>query len=433
MALDTVEKIAQDKLSQIKKQKIEDQRLFDEKKKLESKGAPEDSSTKEKTEEEKLKIQKEAEEKATLVKKLEEQAKDDERVLAAKEEDLSKEDKERRVELIKKQEEKLPIEDKLKRFQESTQKRIDELVSKNKEQENLSAKEKADLQKQIADLQSELKKSKEPAQQASEAELEKKEVSERIAKYLEEDKALPREQRRELTKEELEDWLLEDMTAAQEWLSERTFRRNQELGKIREEKYKGKFIKEFISKQNASADKTYKVHPELDVTKRLGELKAEGKSKEEIRKIIFSENPKYKTYLEIFEADPKKYVNAENGPELIVEEMEKRLNLKETPKQDSSTLSEIDKLKKEKEEAEKKALEAEAELKRIQGLDEGLGVDSEGKPIKKDQLSEFQQTQLALAKKAGLSPDRLKAAIKRREGIPGASTVGQTGQRKEKE
>ena len=420
MGLETQEKIVKDKLDQIKKEKVEKQRLLDEavKKDKESKGALPGSSPDKKTEEQ---LKKENEEKVVLAKKVEEQARNDERILAAKEEELSKEDKDRKAELVKKQDERLSTEEKLKKFQDSTQKRIDELVSKSKEQADLSSKEKEALQKKIAELEIELKKSKEPAQQVSEAEAEKKEVSERIAKYIEEDKALPRGERREMPRDELEDWLLEDMLSAQEWLSERTFRRNRELSEVREGKVKKKFVSEFIGKQNESEKRTLVKYPELDVSKRLEELKVQGKSSEEIRSIIFSERPKYKAYLETFEADPGKYVNAENGPELLVVEMEKRLNIHRPVEQSS----EIEKLRKEKEEAEKRVLEAETELKRIQGLDEGLGVDGEGKPIKKENLTEFQLEQLRLAKKAGLSSERLKAAIKRREGIPGATTVGQ--------
>ena len=63
---------------------------------------------------------------------------------------------------------------------------------------------------------------------AKEKEELKKTETDRINKYLEEDKDKPREERREMSKEELDNWYLEDMPEAQDWVSNRAIRRHED-------------------------------------------------------------------------------------------------------------------------------------------------------------------------------------------------------------
>jgi hypothetical protein len=402
----TPEQIAKEKLEEINKAKKEANKNLDEKKKEESKGAsPDSSAEKQKTEEQK---------KQELFRQQEEQAKKDEAILAKKDEDLNAEEKERKKVLLSK-----ASEDKVEKRKQEIQKEIDELIAKKKSLE-AEVGEKEKIAKEIEALKKEkekLSKEAEPAQKANEAEEEAKFEAERIAKYLEEDKNLPREQRREMSKEDLEEWLLEDMVAAQEWIVQRTLRRAKEKRESMQKRNEEKFVKTLIEKQTESAIKTAQKHPELDTSKREAELQAEGKTKEEIHNILYKENQKYRICADIVKEWREKnqqLLLKENTPELVVAEMEKRLKAEKKKEPEKNVESETERLQKMLE-------EKEAEIARLKSLDTGIN-SSTGKELPpKKELSEFEKKQLEIAARAGIPKDKLIERIKRRKTIPGAS------------
>lgn len=257
-------------------------------------------------------------------------AKRDADILNASEEDLkdpkkfTDEERASRPELIEKQRKEkeiadanLSAEERIKRIQKSSQDRIDELTNKLKLMEDKSSKEAEVLRKEL-DV---LKKEKETGPKKEDVSvLLKKEETERIAKYAEEDKDKPREEKREMSDEEWDDWNLESPGVAQDWRQERNLRRRGEMNKSHREKQ----IKTLFDKQHESCLKTYAKHPELDTSKREKELLAEGKSKEEIGNILLKENEKFRIAGEILKEHPD-WIAYEDCPERIITEMEKRL------------------------------------------------------------------------------------------------------------
>ena len=127
-----------------------------------------------------------------------------------------------------------------------------------------------------------------------------------------------------MSKDELDDWMLEDQSEAIAWINRREIRRaREEYGNLSAKQLETK-TKTLIEKQIQSFSKVLIKHPELDVRKRKEELKAQGKGDQEIEDTLRSENPKYKLSLEIAEKHPE-WRTAENAPELLITEMEKQL------------------------------------------------------------------------------------------------------------
>ena len=330
---------------------------------------------------------------AKVIADAETKAKQDEEILSKKDEELKDDEKTRKAEMLKVKD----AEDK-KAEKSNVQKRFDELTAKIKDLEgdrDATKAEKAELADELTAIKKQLSLTPEDKSK----EKIKSEMQSRNKKYVEEDKELPKEDKREMAKEELDEWLLEDYEGASEWLTRRSIRRIQEENHLRQDDINDKRSVEILEKQNKSAEKTYVKHPELNISKRMQELITQGKSKEDIFKILCDEVPKYKIASEIVKENPEKYMLAENGPELIVAELDKRLNSKKEVNEDSENI--------------KKELAAvKAENERLKGLDVGITSTRRAEP--QGTLTELDKKREELALKVGLSPDRMKAAVKRR-------------------
>jgi len=321
-------------------------------KKAEPKGAApapsaEIKKTEGKTDEEKLK-----EEKAEAAKVALEKDKEDEVILSKKEEELDDNQKKRKVELDKV---KKDVEDKEKKG--NVQKRMDELSGQIKalEHDNSSTKVERDAVKAELD---DLKKQLHQTPEDKTKEKVKKELSSRITKYLDEDKELPREDRREMSKDELDEWLGEDLAAAQDWIAGRRIRRYREEETLKRDEFLNTKASEVMGKFTKKYEAQISKHPELDISKRKAELEKEGKSKPEIRKILGEENPKWESFMKIFESDMQKYIEDEDGPAKIVEQIEK----KSKPEEKNTEVEDL----------KKQLADLKAENERLSGLDEGI-------------------------------------------------------------
>jgi len=363
-------------------------------KKPEARGAgPAQSAEKGKTKDEETK-KVEAEKKA---KDLEAQAKKDEEILSKKDEELDDVGKARKAELVKVKE-KVDAEDKEKKEKSNVQKRIDELTGKIKYLE--SDKEATKAEKDA--LKTELDGIKKQLSMTPDDKFKvklKEEMTKLRQKYLEDDKNLPKEERREMSKEEFDEWLLEDYETASEWQMRRSFKRIEDEKRFKYDEFTTRKAIEVMDKFGKSYDKMAVKHPELDISKRRKELEGQGKSKEDIRKTLLEENPKWKIFMEIFEADINKYIYDENGAELVVAEMEKRLDKK------PEVNTEVEELK-------KKLAEIEIENKRLQGLDEEITSTRQAEPL--SSTPELEKKREELAESMGLSKERIREAVKRR-------------------
>jgi hypothetical protein len=343
------------------------------------------------------------------------QAEKDAELLKKKDEELTDEaEKKRKAELVKQPQEadekkrkeaedKLSAEEKIKRVKDEAQKRIDELTNKLKQVEDKHPRETEALKEQIKTLEEKVSKLSPPATEDIAA-LAKKEEQERIAKYLEEDKSKPREERREMSKQELDEWIAEDFASAQVWLTERTGRRSDERKEIRQKQEAIVFVKNLKTKQEASTRKIWEKYPELNINKRQDELKAEGKSPQEAAAIICAENEKHRICSELYKADSNKYTLAENGPELLVADMEKQLSSKSSQNTD---------------EKDKRIEELSQKVEELTALIEGretedIGVTSTVRSKRtSEQLTEKEKQLVETAKEMGLPQENIDAAVKK--------------------
>ncbi len=349
-------------------------------------------------------------------------AKEDERILTLDDDKLSESELVRKTELkeTKRKKDESPDE-KIKRVQESSQKRIDEVISELKAKENKSAQEMAALRAELDEL-------KKPKQQEDALAKSKREESERIAKYIDDDRTKPKEDRREMSKDELDGWYLEDPVAATTWINERTYRRIEEKKKSEVKPISDtakKLADEFIDKQNESKAKLFAKFPKANISKekilevknKLGLPLDRLLNESELNKInesLSSEIEEFRLCREICAEDPEKYIQSVNGPELVMAEIEKRMGKKPTGKIEL-TQEELD-------------AKIQAEIERRKLVDgEGITSSTGGKKVETTQKekTELRQKQEKIAKKAGISLEALDKSIARRQNIPGASSGGE--------
>ena len=365
---------------------------------------------------------------ATEIKAQEARAKEDARILSESDETkLPDADKKRKAELVKaKEAEENTPEAKIKRVQEASQKRIDEIKSEMLAKENQTAKKMADLEAKLAELEK-------PRQQEDIKTKVEREHVEQIAKFVEADKSLPKEKRREMTKDDLDAWYLEDPTEATAWINRREIRRDRELSKLEEaankkpgltQEEKLEAAKEFARKQNESKAKLSAKFPGTVPSKekivatftKLGMPLDRQLTAEEAKKVneaFSNDNAEYKLCMQILEENPKMLESTE-GPELVMAEMEKRLAK-------SGDKSKGGKLELTEDELNAKV---EAEIARRKLVDgEGVTSTSGGKKVATEkEKSELRQIQEKAAKKAGITIEQLDKQIERRSNIKGADS-----------
>lgn len=285
------------------------------------------SADNQKTAEDIAKEKQETESRAAEAQKAEDAktAEAEKQLLEAKDEELSDEQKAKKKEVVALKETERQAEKESK-----VQKRIDELVGEIKAlkaEKNQDKKRVESLEENLRGLQGTF--DRDPDKEN--AEIEKLE-RERLEKYSNEDQDKPREKRRELSKADLEEWLVEDITTASEWLARRELRRDKDRTRDQDQMGKNKGdaetkakVDKIVERQAESKARMIVKHPELDVQGRAAELKAQGKTPDEVRETIWAENPKAKLAAEIIKEDPQKYLLEENAPELIAAEVEKRM------------------------------------------------------------------------------------------------------------
>jgi len=152
---------------------------------------------------------------------------------------------------------------------------------------------------------------------------------ERINQYLNEDKNLPREKRREMPREEYEDWLAEDISAATEWKVKQALRADRERNHDINEAKATVEMENVLRKQKISRLRLEARHPELALDATKEQLKAGGMSEKEIHDKLYAEIPKYKIVYDLITGDKEfaqKVAFSPNGPEILEKEMIKHLD-----------------------------------------------------------------------------------------------------------
>ena len=351
--LDRTSELAKEKLVELNKDEEASKAKADKKAEEESKGASSGDSSPEKKETKGGKEDKAEDSDGTT--------KNDVQILESKDEDLTDDEKNRKQELIKAKEEARSPEDKLKEWQDNTQKRIDELngdLKAEKEGRRKDAEVIEKLEQMIVVLKGDLE-----ASGSIESEDDKitKSEEEVYAKMMEEDKKKPFEQRREMSKEDLEEFMLEDYVGAHEWMLKRDKRRESE----REAKVKGKEAAKAI---NAEVQRFFTEFPGCNQENRWNELKASGMKDDAIDAKLREESEDYKLMMEIMQDDPK-YRDPVKGPQLMADEIRKRK---------SESGKEKSKLFTEEEVKQREADAVKREQDRQKSIDLGLGSGGGG-------------------------------------------------------
>ncbi len=338
-----------EKIAEIAKEKITE--IDEAKKKAESLKHAAESSPEIKAEEEKKKAQEAEKAKETEKQKAEEEklkSDYDEKILKADEAKLNDAEKKRKAELSEK-------------HKGDVQRRIDELVSEIKSLKDSTAKEREEnelFKKELAEIR--IQQNKAPVDQVQSI-IQEKETN-RIREYLEKDKSLPREQRREMSKEELSDWLLEDLDAATDWKAERMYRRNKEREKDLSSIHTEKQNQEIKKMQQESFKRVFKDNQNIFT---------EGTDENKILVEIASKHPEWNT-------DP-------DAPEKAVAEVNKVLNSNRVKTEDS----EIETLR-----------NKVAELERRAAVDTGLSSSRNNPLMVKTGKPEFSEEQIKISAKA---------------------------------
>lgn len=372
--------------------------------------AKEESSASDKPKEEKTK----GDEAKKSAEQAEEKAQEDEKILDTPEDQLDEGQKTRKAELLKtkkekeessKTDEQKKKEGEKKEEQDKLDKRFAELTNEIK---HLKVEKGSDKDK-IGTLEKELAGIKEKQDRPVKEKTAKDAEQEKIKKFIEEDKDKPPAERREMSKADLEEWLLEDNVAAQEWLADRSVRRSDDRKAAAKQQVKEKYIKELVNKMSESSKRVEEKHPELNTKAREDELRAEGKNDKEINAILIKENKKYSIMMDIMKENPNKYI-VENGPELMEKELVKRLGTPE--KKENKTSFTDEELAKIKEDARKEAIEEEKE--RQSNIDEG-NTSTQGKTKKtKTKMSPEMDKKLSeILKRTGTSREQFDKAAER--------------------
>ena len=236
-----------------------------------------------------------------------------------------------------------------------------------------------------------------PPEETAEANVKKILISRR-AEYLEADKGKDLADRREMSKDDLEQWLIDDPVDAQDWMLDRKLRYQKETKELFDKEMssltsdddeEAKQQRQVENKRVASENK------DLDFIARSVELAKDGKEAKEVLEILRSEFPIFK---ELQDENEQRYVKG--GLSLLVKDYKERQG-----KKSSKELSSED----------KEALRQEGatrEKNRQKNIDEGTGSDVNGKPNKNFTLTDDQKK---AAKMAGMSDEDYIKALKRQQ------------------
>ncbi len=294
--------------------------------------------------------------------------------------------------------------------QEKIDKRIGELYSdiqKMKGAKEVDTNKIVELEQKVKELETEKNPDKEAKAKAA-IEAAKQD---RINKVAEEDKEKSPEERREMSDEAFNDWLMEDYAKASTWLTKREIRRDKESEADKKRMSLSKA-------QVESYGRARKMLPKLDskaLVERAKELKEAGKSNEEIGKTLSEEMPESALAVLITKEHPE-WDDKPNAPELVVAEVVKRMKSKDAAPEKSE---DVKRLEKELEEANA----ALAEIERQKNADGDIRSSRRGKPMSTEKKTELEEAQDRVRAKAGISVERLKKTLERRKKIPGASKM----------
>lgn len=296
--------------------------------------------------------------------------------------------------------------DKVANRKAEIQKEIDALIAQKKSLEN-EVGDVSQVKAKLQQLEKEMSEIKKPKQEEDTTTLLKKAEQDRIAKYMSDDAEKPRAERREMTDDDLDEWYLEDPKSAARWVARQELRRDREREEDKAKTGARNQAEVFISKQNQARERLIAKYPQVNVANRAKELMSQGKTAAEVHNLLMAENKHYRLCHEIATSDPK-YIESENGPELVMQEMEKRLT-DSTGTSKTYTAEEVEQIRKEA---------AEAERARLSGVD--VGVSSTRGKVAPKTVSDFEKRQLEIAKKAGMTEEKLNKAREYRRGILGA-------------
>lgn len=327
-------------------------------------------------------------------------------------------------------------DDKTKKRNFGAEKRINELVAELKTLRETSESRDKETAKRIESLEEEKIELQRKVGIAPENKItdELKSLEEaRVRKYREEDKALPREQRREMSKDEYEAWLVEDIGSATDWLVDQKLRRQHERREDHEKLTAKTEVDKIMKAQQISKLRVEARHPELALDDVKQELRDSGMSEEAIHKKLYKENAKYRAVVDLISSD-KKFAETvlmdPNGPELLEKEMLKKLKASEEQEEEAPQKESDERIM--ALEAKIAEMQEELNLERSREARVDIGVTSKKGATKMSAKSSPETSaqkdkvlQMLKSKGYKMTGDEYDAMLERRKGIRGADTYEQ--------
>lgn len=283
---------------------------------------------------------------------------------------------------------------------EKINKEFARITKKGKEERAALTNQIAELKEQIAQQKKDIDTRLDPPEQKVEA-IVKKTLLENKAKYLDADKEKDLADRREMTNEDLEQWLMDDPVAAHDWMLDRKLRYKEETARL--------FDKEMAKLTEPDAEEAAQAaraenkrialeNKDVDFIAKSIELSQKGKSGAEIMPILQAEFPLLK---ELEAKNPEKYL-VPNGLLLMINDYREAKKSGKTKGSVSET--EAERLRREG---------AIAERKRLESIDEGIGSE-----VGKEGSSSLSLTdaEKSAAKAAGMTEEAyIKAKTRQRK------------------
>ena len=247
-------------------------------------------------------------------------------------------------------------------------------------------------------------------------------------RYIEEDKHLPREQRREMTREEYEEWSVDDNSSATDWKVKQALRADKERSRDYDEAVAKTKVDSILRQQQISRLRLEARHPELALDGIKAKLKSEGMDEKQIHDKLYSENQKYKVVFDLIQSDrdfAEKVAFDPKGPEILEKEMIKKLS-EIKPNQE---ISEVEKLKQQIAELQETI---GIEKERQERLDEGI-VSKKGARVMDKTPQQVQNSAEVdkvislvnkFAGKNSLTREKYEEASKRNDEIRGTKRYG---------
>jgi myosin heavy subunit len=344
-------------------------------------------------------------------------------VVEEKPEDQLTDDEKKLLAEIEAEEQGLDEKSKMERGLKKSRKRIDKLTAKLREAED----ERTTLAEGYKHMDEELKALKAKVDGVSAPAAEKTAenrvldaVKQAIVQATAEDIELPREQRREMPVEDLQEWFAEDPVAANEWIAQRELRRNEFKQQIKAKAQNAEHATTFVKQQEESVKTFLAKYPNARPEGEMALLLKSGSTQDEMIEILSKKYPEYRfsneivsEAIELQKAGKDSILNKPNFGELLQQKVEAALE-KERAGSNGKSKSGDKKTYTEEEVAQRIKEAQEMERQRLARVDTGSSSSrTVAAAASVTKLTADEEFLTRHGEKAGLPKERIERILKR--------------------